>query len=182
MPDKRQWLCLGAFNYMGWWLGKAGLREVSPRSNQAEKDFSGLLWSTWVFIMKLSLGTQCPETLELSASSINHSLPLASFSATHGQCLVWGGWFLSSKSRSGCSRCNEQHAGLVPEQPGRDLKWGFLSSYVPLSSTSHCYCVSAAIFSPALVWLTVARNNGQGECGSWRKLCCSQLTRITASK
>ena len=167
MPDKWQWLCLGAFNYMGWWLGGADLREVSPWSNQAEKDFYGFLWSTWVFLMKLSSDTQCPQILELSASSANHSLPLASFSATHWQCLVWGGRFLSSKSWSGCSCCNEQHGDLVPEQPGRDLKWGFLSSYVPLS-TSHCYWVSAAVFSPPLAsgsqlpGTTVKESDGAG--------------------
>ena len=41
-----------------------------------------------------------------------------------------------------------------------------------------CCC----FLSSSGLWLTVARNNCQGKCGSWRKLCCSQLTRITASK
>ena len=130
------------------WGGGADLREVSPQNNQAE-DFYGFLWSTWVFLMKLSSGTQCPQTLELSASSANHSLPLASFLATHGQYLVWGGRFLSSKSWSGCSCCNEKHADLVPEQP--DRTWSGASCPHMCHLQPHIAIGSVLLFS-VLLW------------------------------
>lgn len=180
MPDKWQWLCPRgpSITWGGGW-GVQDLREVSPQNNQAE-DFSMGSCGQPEFSSWNSSGTQCPQTLELSASSVNHSLPLALFLATHGQYLVWGGRFLSSKSWSGCSCCNEKHADLVPEQP--DGTWrGFLSPYVPLSTL---IAIGSVLFS-VLLWPSAHScqgNNCQGKCGAGGKLCCSQLTRITASK
>lgn len=108
-PPLRTWSGGWGRQVWGW---------VSLWNSLTMKDFCGLLWSTWIFLMKLFPGTRCPQTLKLSASSANHSLPLTSFLATRGPCLVWGGRFLSSKSWSGCSCFNEHHAAFVPGQGG----------------------------------------------------------------
>lgn len=68
---------------------------------------------------------------------------------------VWFGDSYLQSPRSGCSCFNEQHVVLVPgqgggpEHPRRDLKWSYVSSYVPLP-TSHCYWISASHLPPAL--------------------------------
>ena len=90
MPDKWQWLCLRPLKNMAG--GEQVWGGVSPWSSQAMKDLHRLLWSSWVCLMKLFPRTWCPQTLELSASSANHSPPFASFLATCGQWVSGLGW------------------------------------------------------------------------------------------
>lgn len=160
---------------------------ASPWRSQAMED---LLWSSWAFLRKQLPRNSVPTDSGLSASSANHSPPLASFLATCGQCLAWDGWFLSSKSRSGCS-CFNEHVVLVCGQGGGlSIPDGTLSGATCPHSGHfrllghHCW-VSAALLSPPLATgnqLMAARKSRGDECGSWGKLCCPHLTWTTASK
>ena len=131
------------------------------------KGLHGLLWSSRVFLMKLFPSTQCPQTLELSASSANHSLLLASFLATCGQCLVWERRFLSSKSWSGCSCFSNMHPWCLAKAGARATRMGpYVGLLVLRGATFNlalllgpCCCS----LSPSDHWQSAARNGQEVE-------------------
>ena len=178
-PPLRTWSGGWGRQVWGW---------VSLWNSLTMKDFCGLLWSTWIFLMKLFPGSRCPQTLELSASSANHSLPLTSFLATRGPCLVWGGRFLSSKSWSGCSCFNEHHAALVPGQGRglRNLDGTWMGLLVLICATfnftlrlGQCY----SSLSSSGHWFTAARNSQEVEINmvvrKWVVSACPSMSTMS---
>ena len=117
---------------------------------------------------------------------IPHPL-LPSWLLVGSECLVWDGRFLTSKSWSGCSRFNEQHAALVTGQGGGLSNPDRILSGAPCPHMFHFQphiAIGSVLLFSLLFWpLTHScRNNWGEEDRSWRKLCCPHLTRTTASK